>query len=291
MIANGLHQNLESDDYFRDPRVNWSTLKHMSKAPLFYRHALLSKFEDTDALKLGRAYHIATLEPERYLSRCVAWEGRRSGKEWEAFKEKFKALEILTEREHSLCLEIAKAVRADPRAQPYLNKGQREVTMAWTHKSPTVAGLPGYEFRCKGRLDFDSATALVDLKGTIDASPEGFARESWKYRYETQAAWYSDAYFAITGKRKPYVIVAVEKRAPHAVSVYQLGEDVLQVGREHYRGLLDTLNHCTVNSNWPSYFEGEQPLTIPRWTGLAPEDEDDPTGLGIEFPDVEQGAQ
>lgn len=284
----GLYQGVAAEDYFRNPRVNISTLQHMDKAPIFYRHALLQKFEDTDALKLGRAYHIATLEPEKYLSRCMVWEDRRAGNAWEAFKEEHKGREILTLKENTLCLEIAKAVRADPRTQPYLNRGQREVSMAWTFRVPAAGALPGYEFECKGRLDFVTDAALIDLKGAADASPRGFERDSWKFHYIAKAAWYSDAYTLITGLRKPFKVVVVEKKPPFAVSIYTIEEAELEVGRTLYRGWLDRLNYCTTNSVWGSYFEGEQPLTIPRWTGFAP---DEGFADDIDFPDAEQGAQ
>lgn len=284
-VKDGLYQHFPWGEYNLLNRVNFSSLKWMGKSPAMYRHKLLEKApKDTDQRKLGRATHLATLEPERFRSDCVVWtEGRRAGNVWKAFKEANVGRELLREKEHDHCLAIQRAVRADATAAKYLAGGRGEVSMFWTHKVQAIGGLSGYEMKCKGRIDFEAELpAIVDLKTTRDASPEGFSREAWNYRYHTQAAYYVDGYEAITSNRLPYIIVAVESAAPYVVQVYRVPDAILDLGREEYRDLLDRLNFCLSNSKWPGYADGELELTLPRWAAPTGADEDI-TGLDLDF--------
>jgi hypothetical protein len=259
------------EEYDAVDALNWSSLKHLLQSPAHYRHAKLNPGKDTDAKKLGRCTHLATLEPEKFAQACVLWDGgTRRGKEWDAFKTKHAGREILKEEELAHCVAVAAAVRADATAARYLAGGQAEASLLWLDRR---LGL-----ECKARVDFvASCGALVDLKTTRDASQEGFGREVWRYHYHTQAAWYSDGYFAATGKRLPYFLVAVETEAPHVVQVYRVRELELELGRAEYQGLLDTLVTCRASNSWGGYGQGEQLLSLPRWA--APLDELEEMGL------------
>lgn len=277
----GVHQ-LSREDYDALDRDNWSRIKTLRKSPAHYRHQLFGDDEDTDAKKRGRCTHLAVFEPERFRAECAIWDaGARRGKDWEAFAKKHADREILKADEATLCIAIASAVRNNQVAAKYLSGGRAEQSVLWTYRADPIGAVPGYAMRCKGRLDFiANCGAIVDLKTTKDASPEGFGRESWRYRYHSQAAFYSDGYFAATGKRLPYVLVAVEVDQPHVVQVYRVPDVALEAGREEYRSLLDLLRHCRAESQWGGYAEGELELQIPGWAGIT---EEDASGLDLEF--------
>lgn len=265
-------------EYDRIDAVNWSTLKHIAKSPAHYRHALLTRHSsegDTTARKLGRVTHLAVLEPELFHSSVAVWTGgRRAGSEWKAFCEEHEGQELLTQEEFDHCVALNQAVLANPIAASYLSGGQREATLRWTHEIEELPGYPGALIECKARTDFIGRLALVDLKSTRDASPDGFGREVWKYRYHTQAAIYSDGYFAATGKRLPYVLIAAEKTAPLAVQVYVVPPAILERGRDEYRSLLERLAFCRRENRWPAYAEGELEVELPRWATFDDDDED-----------------
>ena len=267
--------DMPREEYDRLDRVNWSRLKNILRSPAHYRHGLLEARPDTDALKRGRAVHLAVLEPERFPVECVVWHGgRRAGKEWERFVEEHADREILTEAEYELCLSLNAAVRASPDAARYLAGGRSEVTVTWEASAPPLGEDAGWRFACKGRLDSVSPLAIVDLKTTKDASPEGFGREAWRYRYDAQAAFYADGYEAATGQRLPYVLVAVEVAPPHVVQVYRVEDEILEVGRDAYRSCLGRLAACRTSNAWTGYAEGEMALTLPGWAVPRPDDED-----------------
>jgi hypothetical protein len=278
LIADGLHPVLHRDRYDAIERVNFSTLKAFAKSPKRYRHGLITPPEDTDPKKLGRVVHIAAFEPERFRNAIAVWDGgTRRGKDWDRFKASNEGRELLTVNEYEKCMAIQAAVRADATAMNYLQNGRGEVSLLWTAN----ANETGEEIACKGRIDFDSQTALVDLKTTKDVTREGFGRQVVTLDYHSQFAWYSDGYFKSAGIRKPYVIVAVENEAPHDVVVYRVPEIALRLGRERYDRWLDQLAFCRAHNTWPGYSGGvELELELPKWA--LPADDDDPTGFGLE---------
>lgn len=277
MIPDGIHLNTRRDEYDVLERVNFSTLKHMAKSAAHYRQAITEPAGDTDPKRLGRATHLAAFEPEKFRATVAKWEGAvRRGKEWEAFKAKNEGRELLTADAFDQCIAIQKAVRAEPLARPYISQGRGEVTIAWTFAT-TDRGANNYSIECKGRIDFDAKDAIVDLKTTRDASPDGFGRQVWGLKYHAQAAWYVDGYKRATGIRKPYVLVAVESTAPYVVQVYRVPERHLELGREEYREWLDRLAICRETSTWPGYADCELELELPRWA----EPDDDIGGLGL----------
>lgn len=261
-------------EYERTAGVNWSTLKHLARSPAHYRHHLFAEDEDTETRKRGRLVHTAILEPELLREQMVVWEhGDRRGNAWKAFEEEHEGLEILKPGELAQVMAIATAVREHPVVGRYLKVGRAEQTVRWVDKS---SGLD-----CKARLDFISGLGcLLDLKSTRDASPDGFGREVWRYRHETQAAFYSDGYFEATGERLPSMLIAVEAALPHVVQPYVVPERILEVGRENYRGLLQLLVACRSANDWPAYGTEPMELSLPRYAVDFGED-DDVSALGL----------
>lgn len=273
---------LSREEYERVNAVNWSTLKHLATSPAHYQHALTAQDKDTPAKKMGRVAHLAAFEPDIFRASVAIWTGgRRAGNEWKAFCAENKGRELLTEEEHEQCLSIQRAVRNDPVAKKYLVGGQAEVAVQWAHRLP-AGGLPAEDIACKARLDFLGRAAIADLKLTRDASPAAFGRQVWSYCYHAQAAFYVDGALAATGRRLPYVMVAVETREPWIVQVYVVPEEILELGRERYRDLLERLAYCRAENHWPGYADTELSLELPRWAAPKNDDED-VTGLGINF--------
>lgn len=295
-LADGIHQ-LTRDEYDavgreqRDllgvqwGRVNWSTLKWMVRTSAHYRHAVRETFEDSDVKRLGRVVHLSVFEPELFDEKVVRWEGKvRNGKVWEAFCAEHARKEILTQHAYGEALAISAAVKRDPVAAPFLVGGRAEQSLLWTH-SPAVAEelLPRYRLACKGRLDYVLEGAIVDLKVTRDASPEGFGRQAWGFRYDAQAAFYVDGLEALTGKRRPYILIAAEAAPPYAVAVYQVPEAVLAGGRELYTSLLERVAECREKDAWPGYGEQVRELELPRWAMPWADGGEDLADAGLEF--------
>lgn len=270
-------------DYGKLPGANISSLKVLRKSPKHYRHYLENGRKATRSLELGTAAHVAILEPERFLREFALWdkkddEGKtkqRRGKAWEEFQSANDGKTIIRSDEYDLAIAIKDAVRADRVAMKYLAFGRPEVAITWEDE---YTGMP-----CKGRVDWlteiDGGPCLVDLKGTRDPSPIWFSRDCARLDYHLQMAFYADAIEAATGEVPRVVVVAVEMAPPHDVVTYIVPADVIEIGRDAYRQLLETLRDCTASGTWHGYGGGEEKqLVLPAWA--APDDENaDDLGL------------
>lgn len=273
----GIYVNVSREQYDRIDRVNFSTLIHMKRSPAHFRAVKTERAkEDTDAFMVGRATHVLALEPETFFSRYVIWDGpRRSGADWEKLKKKCEGdgLEIIREDDYQLAKAMAQAALAHERAGALLRGGSAEVTILWTDAETGI--------ECKGRIDFAHDTgAIIDLKTTRDASQEAFEMDSWKLDYHSRAAFYVDGYAAAAqGLVLPYIVVAVEKKAPYVVQPYALPDLLIDMGRDSYRPWLNRLAQCRKESRWPGYAEGPLELRPPRWM----RNDEDTTGMNLEF--------
>jgi hypothetical protein len=284
----GVYRGMTREEYDSVERLNWSRLKWMSKSPAHFRHICENPEEETDARKLGHCVHLSLFEPERFASSVATWiGGRRYGKEWDRFCDEHQGQTILTAAEYQKCVAIADAVRRNRLAAPYLRGGSAEVSVFWDHVVPSVSEateetlLGGYQVKCKGRLDYLTSSAIVDLKSTRDASVVGFGREAWRLQYLAQAAYYQDGLTKVTGERLPYVIIAAENIAPYAVSVFRVPDHFLEMGRDSYRSYLDTLDHCRRTNEWLEYVDDVVELELPRYALPFGQTNEDMAGLDL----------
>lgn len=266
-------------------RENWSRLKLIGGedgSPALYRHILDNPpGPDSDAMARGRVVHLATYQPH-LLEEVAVWEGKRQGKEWEAFETDHKAAghEVVTRKIYDEAIAIGKAVRSSAMAKPYLSGGRGEATLLWRLDFPAAGDLPAYGFNCKGMLDFVADVGVIaDLKSCQKAHSKGFGKAVANYEYLGQAAFYVDGYEIAMGKRLPYVFIAVEAKAPHVVQVHTVSDEQLEHGRDIYRARLDLLHHCRTNNDWFGYSTTPVPLELPKWA--VPFDDDDADDLGL----------
>lgn len=272
---------LSFDAYKAIDAVNWSSLKHLfvdRAGPADERLCITSPYRyqywrqhsdtrETDAMKLGRATHTAVFEPDSFMREYALWTGdRRAGKEWTDFCAMNAGRTILTETQYEKALAIRDAVRSNPEAMAYLAKGQAERSITWPDK-PT--GL-----RCKGRLDFLSATfpCVVDLKTTNDIGERAFQAQCERMSYFRQLAMYTGGAVACDLLVVPRaVIIAVENKAPFEVAVYAIEPDALVTAGEEVAELLATLKACLAADAWPSRYTTEQTLARPSWASGEPD--------------------
>lgn len=270
----GIFPGVSREAYDAIENVNMSSLLHMEMSPFHYRYFLVNKRPDTDPMRVGRATHVAALEPERFSASWGVWTGgRRVGKEWQAFSRKYDG-DTLTEDQCDEVKAIARAATSDEHGARYLRGGQAEVTLCWVDKETGVA--------CKGRTDL-SSDVITDLKTARCVRRDEFEKQCFNLNYHARAAFYVDGHEAATGERLPFVIVAVENHEPYAVQVYTMPGWLLEMGREKYRALLRRLVECRETNHWPGCEMGPVELGVPRWAAPREDEDERADGLGLEF--------
>jgi hypothetical protein len=244
-------------EYRAAPGVNWSTLKHMARSPLHYRHAVTAASDPTPAMALGTLAHLAVLEPHR-LAEVAVWEGGvRRGKEWDAWNAANAGRIQAKPEELATARAIGEAVRAHPVAAALLDRCEVERSIFWVDPD---TGIP-----CKARLDACKPGAVIDLKTARDVSPRAFGRAASALDYPGQLGHYGAAWAAETGDIADLYIIAVESDDPHDVAVYQIDHVATHAGLQRRRRYLDTLAECQRTGRWPGQVPDLYPLDIPAY--------------------------
>lgn len=248
-IADGIPEA----DYHSGPELSVSGAKDLLKSPALYRWRREHRRPEKRSFDLGSALHTLALGTGYELAVIEGGNGR--GKREDAARAEGKV--PVTQEDYNRACAMRDALRAHRTAGGILADGQAEQSIFWTDEATGVD--------CRARVDWLHAKALVDLKTTKDASPSAFGRDVANYRYDMQAAAYSDGYYAATGEALPFLFVAVESEPPHFVAVYQLDDYFLDRGAAAWRDALDLFRACTAADSWPAYGDDIHTLTPPRW--------------------------
>lgn len=259
--------NMPAREYHAHPAVSKSVLDKVARSPLHARAYLDGEREEpTPAMQFGTALHAAVLEPELYANSYVVFDGDRRTK---AGKEAYELLissgaTIISRADYDAISAMAKAITYHPVAGAYVgDSGKAEHSVFWTDQ---VSNL---ECKCRPDLWLDQRGIIVDLKTTEDASPAGFAKSVANYRYHVQAAHY------LAGTQaERFIFIAVEKKAPYAVAVYELDPASLELGIQTRNRDLATYAVCAGNNYWPGYSEQIETLTLPGWAFPQTESEE-----------------
>lgn len=248
--------DLPSATYHAHPAVSKSVLDRIARSPLHARAYLDGqRDEPTASMIFGTAMHCAVLEPQRFAAEYSVWEGDRRTKEGKAAYEAMQATgaTIISRDDHDAISAMVASIRQHAVASTLLENGQAETSVFWKHQASGI--------ECKCRPDWlRSDGIVVDLKTTEDASPAAFARSVAAYRYHVQAAHY------LAGtEAERFVFIAIEKKAPYAVAVYELDADSLQVGQRLRERDLDQYASCLEFNQWPGYPAQIQTLALPKW--------------------------
>lgn len=228
--------------------LHFSRLKLIARSPLHYA---ASTVEETLAMENGTATHSIVLGGQRVL----AWEdGRpRRGKDFDAFEADNPGALILTAKAFAESNAMAEAVLANTLARRVL-EGRREQELTWRFGSRD----------CAGRLDVLGDSFVTELKCTVSADPAKVMWQAMRMGWFAQLPWYMDgAMQAGAATPDAAYIVAVEQKAPHAVTVLRLTDRAIDQGRRTYRGWLERLLVCEATDEWPAYSQSIVPLDVP----------------------------
>lgn len=286
----GVYRGVPMEDYHGWDAASHSRLRHLAKSPAHCWAATQEQFRETEALRFGRAAHTAILEAhefdKRYVAstQCVALKVKggqcsRDGavsiqdgrtvcvQHRDYYEDPKDGREVLSAADFQRCIEMSAAVHTIPTAHELVNGlVDIEYSVRWNDDE---TGIP-----CKGRFDGVAAFArgcLFDLKTTLDARPEEFAKSIFRFGYHTQGAMYLEAAKALGIDAKHYVILAQEKERPYGARLYRLEEGAIAAGSDQIRTWMRTYAECLESGGWPGYPENVTDITLPdfAWKQLS----------------------
>lgn len=260
--ARGIYPDISNTDYHKDPALGSTSLKTLAtKTPAHYQHNLKNP-KTSDAFNLGTAAHSLILEGDTSAfvvvdapnwltkdAKTAKTEALASGK-----------VPLLT-KEYQQIQDMHDAVMAHPEASKLLTGHKAEQSVFWDED--------GLALKC--RPDAWKPGVLVDLKTSIDASPDSFGKVAHTYGYHQSAAHYIDGWKAATGDELPFRFVLVEKTAPYLVSVVELDWEAVDIGRGLNDRAKRIYRECMESNTWPGYPTAE-PISLPNYAVYQTED-------------------
>lgn len=177
---------------------------------------------------------------------------------------------VVTKSEADMILSMIKEIDEkhieEKRARDLLINGEGEICAYWKDNEFGVIWFV--------RLDYMRMWALpegkwlfwiTDLKTTKDASHEGFKKEIATWKYHLQSYIYRRVVRGITGMKVNMTTIAVEKKAPIGVGVYEPEDRADETAAWQIRRLLEKWRWCQTVGRWPKLPEYIQQIGPSSW--------------------------
>lgn len=261
-------------EYHSGPGVSRSTLWTLyDKTPY---HARYGAQRESHAFAIGKAAHIAILEPHRLETCVMRGPEDRRGNKWRDALDEANAYNriLLTESDHDHALLIRDLADTVPELR-VMRQGDALVESSAYHEDEETGILT----KCRPDIYNRKHKLMADIKNMADGSPQAFQRDVGKYGYHLQHAMYSDVWAKSTGMDVDgFFFIVFEKSDPPLVAVYELKPSAVAEGYAIYRQALERYAECHRNDDWPGYQSGVSRIGLRRWDHRlteAPQDAED----------------
>lgn len=271
--APGIHPGVPMEIYQRWGAVSASMLKQAGGRMADLGYWLDQPPDDpTPEMRLGTAFHVACLEPERSAEIVEVAQVKRNSPAavWARAAESRPGRTVVCSGWREIIESMRDAVLAyGPVGRLLAAARWREASMVWEDRTGlllrgrldaavergSVPGLSG-----KWAWYLNEGDVIVDLKATRSAVQETFEGDVYRLGYHLSAAQYAAGYEHLTGRRvSAVVLVACEWARPHAVACYALGAagTWMQIGRSEVDAMLARTARCYVSGEWRDGADGD----------------------------------
>lgn len=258
--------NQPDHEYRQAEGQSQSHLKSILKSPAHYESAKNHSLIPTPAMEMGTALHCRVLDGEKAFqaSYVMRPEGMslatKEGKDWKKSVGKKK---ILTTGGKDDPWNAVQGMTESLRKLDWFSGSDRnyikhnEVSIYWDWLG----------VRCKARLDrvLVDEGIVLDLKTTDSVEYSMFQKKVVALGYDFQSSYYTKAAEAAFGKKFRFIFVAVERKAPYCVAMYEASPEMMAEGLSKNIGALRTYSTCSSLDLWPAPEPKLQVLDYPRW--------------------------
>lgn len=216
--------------------------------------------EETATMKMGTALHAAVLEPDSFNAMYrIGPEVRRNTNQWKDFEKQceYDGVSPLKPSENSDIIGMREMLWSDRGVAKILNSSsERELSVFWNDEA---TGL-----YCKARIDIygHHHGALLDLKGTGDATEFRFERTAYNAGYHIQLPWYARGARANGLTVNMSGILAVEFDEPYLPCIFEIRGELFNEGMNLINTALPALAECQETGNWPGLMRDGRPVQL-----------------------------
>lgn len=158
---------------------------------------------------------------------------------------------------------MASEIRRHPIASKLLDHGRPEVSVFWRDEERNIDRRARFDWLPHG----DGGLLVVpDYKTTASAEPRAFARSIFSFGYDMQAVFYMDAIRAAgIAEDVEFRFIAQETTPPYLITVHELDDNALVVGRKRVDEACAVFRECTETGIWPGYSDGIELVPPPGY--------------------------
>ncbi len=264
----GIYEKFDENEYHRDPALSASGAKRLlpPNCPALFKHDRDNGGRPNKrAFDVGHAAHAAVLgvglelvvvDADNWMTKAAKAERDEAYAEGKCpilAKEKAAvdamALEI---RRHPIASKLLDPDHGKPEVSVFWHDGQRGID-----RRARFDWLPNSD---GGRL------IVPDYKTTASAEPRAFNRSIFNFGYDLQAVFYMDAIRAAgIADDVEFRFIAQETTAPYLITIHELDEIGLRLGRERVDRACAVFAECTATGIWPGYSDDIELVTPPLW--------------------------
>lgn len=283
----GLVLDMPAEEYHAIEAMSNSGLRLFARSPWHYRNRV--PVTPTKAMLNGTLVHCAQLEPDALAARYAfvpdgapkrpteaQWNAAKSNESstaakawWSEFLDTVGQRQVVEAADYAITQAQLRAIAAEPYLADLFSVGYPEASVFWIDKATGVY--------CKARPDWvrpidSKRVKLVDLKATVDESPEGFSRALTKLGHHRQRAHYSSGFEQATGLEVvEFVFAAVTSAAPVLAVPYVLDPEDAAQGEDEVAEMLERYAWCLRENQWPTYGSGPQTVSLQKWAKRSTE--------------------
>jgi len=252
-------EDLQEKAYRGALGLSQSALKDfITKSPAHFLAAQQEVREPTKAMEIGTAFHATMLQenPKEHYAVKLKMDGRT--KEGKAYNESFAidnaGKAIIDYEEETMINAMRDSILAHPLARKLYNLTTKKEVAVFG----TLSTLEG-DVRLKGRIDAycEEEGFILDYKTCEDASPNGFKKAVYDFRYDIQNVQYPWLIKNAGKKFTKFYFIAVEKKPPYAVGVYSISDGWLTYTADLWFDAVNRFGLCTATNVFPAYSDEE----------------------------------
>jgi hypothetical protein len=277
-MTDGIYDNISIEDYHENKthlsattlKVARQSLRHLD----WYRKGKIQQ-EDKPQFSFGNAFELALLAPTEYLQKVAVMPEaewfeavkadnpevktvrnttlyKKHRDEWmDVSKGKYIINETGPESFETI-EEMLSSCYQDKIIQGLIKNTEYQLSLFWTDPST------GIKLKTRPDICKRKKNIIVNLKTTLDGSPDGFTKDLKKWDYPLQAC------VEITGclqsgimdKVDSYFWLVVEKVAPFNATIYEFQESDINAVMDSFSFLLSRIKKAQDQNLYPGYTDG-----------------------------------
>lgn len=251
-------KDMSNDEYHSSDAISSSDVKAVVTKSVWHWHNAIHT--ETPAMALGTAVHDICLEGGMNTMRGPNRRGTNAWKEAEEAAISTGA-KLLPEKEYDKANDIAEAILQDEVCAKQLEKkGSLKEHSLFAECKHT-----GLQLRCRPDCYDPKLGVMSDIKTTVDASPKGFNRQCYLYRYDVQACFYKYVAELCGWKVNYFAFLAVENTAPYAAHMHNMSLEAFERAEVDMIYALEKIAEAKAKDEYATHWPRFSMIHPPAW--------------------------